>query len=145
MTAKEPQCGVIREECNQLCNDPTDSIGNTVQSSLVPTDYHPSADTAKQQVTELDERVEELKKKLKDRENQLKKQEERVKKFQDAMNEVAQWLEKEEHQLNDYNLTEVDPTKIQEKMAAIKVPMYVIVHVDAKTLDHNQLTIRIRS
>ena len=127
MTTKEPQCGVIREECDQLCNDPTDSIGNTVESSSVTADYHPSSDTARQQVNELDERVEELKKKLRDREKQLKEQEERVKKYKDVVNEVSQWLNEKEHQLKDYDLTEVEPAKIQEKMAAVKVCIFFSV------------------
>lgn len=112
---------MIREECDQLCNDPTDSIGNNVDSSLVTADYHPSADTVRQQATELDQKVEELKKKLRDRENQLKEQEKRVEKLQGAVNEVSQWLDEKEQQLKDCDLAEVEPAKIQEKMAVIKV------------------------
>lgn len=125
MTSKEPQCSVIREHCDQLCNDPTDSWGNNVEPSLVTANYHPSADTARDHVTELDKRVEELKKKLRGRENELKKQQERVKKYQDAVSEVSQWLDEKEHLLAGYDLTTAEPMRIQEKMAAVKVCCYV--------------------
>ena len=121
VSSKEPQCGVIRTQCDQLCNDPTDSVGNVVEPSMVTADYHPCADTARGHVSELDQKVEELKKKLRNRENELKAQQERVKKYQDGVNGVSQWLEEKEQQLNDYNLTTAEPMKIQEKMAAIKV------------------------
>ena len=118
---KEPQCGVVKEHCDKLCNDPTDSIGSVVDPSLVTPDYHPAADTARQQVTELEQEVEELKKKLKNKENEVKEQQDRVKKYHDAVSEVSQWLDEKEEQLKNYDLTEVEPSKIQEKMAAVKV------------------------
>ena len=121
MTDKEPQCGVVKEQCDKLCNDPTDSIGSVVDPSVVTPDYHPAADAARHQVAEVEQRVEDLKKKLRDRENQLKEQQDRVKKYQDAVDEVNQWLGEKEQQLKDYDLTEVEPAKIQEKMAAVKV------------------------
>lgn len=121
MADKEPQCGVIKEHCDKLCNDPTDSTGSVVDPSLVTPDYHPAANAAWQRVTELEQGVEELKKKLRERENEVKEQEDRVKKYRDAVDEVGRWLDEKEQQLKDYDLTEVDPTKIQEKMAAVKV------------------------
>lgn len=117
---------MMKKQCDQLCSDPTDSIGNAVEPSLVTADYHPAADVAKQQVNELDQRVEELKKKLKDREDELKEQEGRVKKHQDVVNELNRWLDEKEVQLKDCDLTEVEPAKIQEKMAAVKVCYGVI-------------------
>ena len=121
VTDKEPQCHMTKEQCDQLCNDPTDAVGSVVEASMVTPDYHPAADTARHQVTELEQRVEELKKKLSNRENALKEQQDRVKKYQDAVSEVGQWLDEKEQQLKDYDLTEVEPDKIQEKMAAVKV------------------------
>ena len=121
MADKEPQCGVIKEHCDKLCNDPTDGTGSVVDPSLVTSDYHPAADTARQQAAELNQRVEEVKKKLRGRESKLKEQQDRVKKYQDVVDEVSRWLDEKEHQLKDHDLTEVEPTKIQEKMAAVKV------------------------
>ena len=123
MADKEPQCVVVKDCCEQLCNDPTDSIGGMAEASLITPDYHPAADTARHQVTELDQGLEQLKKKLRDRENRLKQQQDRVKKHQEAVSEVGHWLDEKEHQLKDYDLTEVEPVKIQEKMSAIKVSL----------------------
>ena len=77
---------MISEQCNQLCSDPVDAMGNNVESSLVTADYHPSADTARHHVSELDQRVKELKKKLTDRENEMKVQQERIKKIERGIN-----------------------------------------------------------
>ena len=118
---KEPQCGTIRQQCDQLCNDPTDSVGNNVDPSLVTVDYHPSADTARDQLTQLDQTVEQLKKKLRDRENESKEQQAKVKKLEEVSSDVSQWLDEKEGQLKDCDLTEVEPTKIQEKMTSVKV------------------------
>ncbi|XP_065889965.1 microtubule-actin cross-linking factor 1-like isoform X3 [Dysidea avara] len=118
---KEPQCGTIRQQCDQLCNDPTDSVGNNVDPSLVTVDYHPSADTVRDQLTQLDQTVEQLKKKLRDRENELKEQQEKVKKLEEVSSDVSQWLDEKEGQLKDCDLTEVEPTKIQEKMTLVKL------------------------
>ena len=128
MDGKEPQCGVIKEQCDQLCNDPTDSVGNSVEPSVVTADYHPAADTARGHVSEMDKRVEELKKKLRDRENTLKKQEERVKKYQDAISEVIQWMDDKELQKVGYDLTAPEPLRIQEKVEAVKVGCSVTVY-----------------
>ena len=121
VAGKDPQCGVIKEQCDQLCNDPTDSMGNSVDPSVVTADYHPAADTARGHVSDMDKRVEELKKKLRDRENALKKQEDRVKKYQDAVSEVIQWMDDKEHQKVGYDLTTAEPLRIQEKVEAVKV------------------------
>ena len=127
MDGKEPQCGVIKEQCDQLCNDPTDSVGNSVEPSVVTADYHPAADTARGHVSEMDKRVEALKKKLRDRENALKKQEERVKKYQDAVSEVIQWMDDKELQKVGYDLTAFEPLRIQEKVETVKVSCSVVV------------------
>lgn len=117
---------MIKEQCDQLCNDPTDSVGSVVEPSVVTADYHPAADTARGHVTEMDKRVEELKKKLKDREDQLNKQQERVKRYQDAVSEVIQWMDDKELQKVGYDLTTAEPLKIQEKMDAVKVSCNVV-------------------
>jgi len=104
-----------------LCNDPTDSVGNNVDPSVVTADYHPSADTTRDQLTQLDQTVEQLKKKLRDKENRLKEQQAKVKKLKEVSNDVIQWLDEKEGQLKDCDLTEVEPTKIQEKMTLVKV------------------------
>lgn len=117
---------MIKEQCDQLCNDPTDSVGSVVEPSVVTADNHPAADTARGHVTEMDKRVEELKKKLKDREDQLNKQQERVKRYQDAVSEVIQWMDDKELQKVGYDLTTAEPLKIQEKMDAVKVSCNVV-------------------
>jgi len=43
-----------------------------VDPSVVTADYHPSADTARDQLTKLDQTVEQLKKMLRDKENEFK-------------------------------------------------------------------------
>ena len=136
---------MAKDCCDQLCNDPTDSIEGVAEASMITPDYHPAADAARLKVTELDQSLEQLKKKLRDRENKLKQQQDRVKKHQDAVNEVGQWLDEKEHQLKDYDLTEVEPAKIQEKMSAIKVSLLQLLNVTLSnrgyvnrsvTLDH---------
>ena len=89
--------------------------------SVVTADYHPYADTARDQLTKLDQTVEQLKKKLRDRENELKEQQAKVKKLEEVSNDVIEWLDEKEGQLKDCDLTEVEPAKIQEKMVSVKV------------------------
>lgn len=77
-------------------------------------------------MTELENKVGELKKKLKERENELKKQEKRVKRLREDVNNMSEWLGDKEHQMKHFDLSEVEPTKIQNKIAAIKVHMLQI-------------------
>lgn len=98
-------------------------MGSNVELSLVTPDYHPSANTARDKVTQLDQRVEELKKMLKEREDELKKREGKIKRLQEDDAKMSEWLNENEHQLTDINLSEVESTEIQKQIAAIKVCM----------------------
>lgn len=121
IATKETVYAVVREDCNQLCNDPTNSMGNSVELPLVTSDYHPCADVARDSITELDYKVEELKKKLRDRENEIKEQQGRIDKLQKVINEMGQWLDEKEAQSKAFKLTEVESAKLQEQIAAVKV------------------------
>ena len=82
------------------------------------------ADAARHQVTQLEQTVDELKRKLKEREKELKEQQERVKRLQEGVNETSEWLDDKEQHFNNFNLSEVEPMKIQKKITAIKVCMH---------------------
>ena len=111
----------ITKECNQLCNDPTDGMGCSVESTLITEDFHPSADAAKHHMAELDQRMKELKEKLRDKENKVIEQQGRMKKLQNAIHEVGQWLDEKEKQLECLRLLEVESTMLQEKIVAVQV------------------------
>lgn len=81
-------------------------------------------DVARHQVMQLEQTVDELKGKLKEREKELKEQQERVKRLQEGVNEMTAWLDDKEHHFNNFNLSEVEPMKIQEKTTAVKVCMH---------------------
>ena len=89
--------------------------------SLVTADYHPSADTTRDQLSQLEQTVNQLKKKLRDKENELKEQQEKVKKLEEVSSDACQWLDEKEGQMKDCDLTEVEPAKILEKMTIVKV------------------------
>ena len=112
---------MFTEECGQLCNDPIDGMGHSVESTLVTADFHPSADTARQHMAELDQRMKELKKKLRDRETMVKEQQEKMMKFQNAIHEVDHWLNEKEKQSEHFRLMQVESTMLKEKIEAVKV------------------------
>lgn len=111
----------IKEECNQLCIDPNDGMGHSVESTLVTEDFHPSADAARCHMAKLGQRMKELKEKLRDRENEVKEQQGRIKQLQNAIHEVGQWLDEKEKQSECFRLLEVKSTMLQEKIMTVKV------------------------
>ena len=112
---------MFTEECSQLCNDPIDSMGHGVELTLVTADFHPSADTTRQHMAELDQRMKELKEKLRDRETMVKEQQEKMMKFQNAIHKVDHWLNEKEKQSEHFRLTQVESTMLKEKLEAVKV------------------------